>query len=42
MWYQTDMELDTIVDTIIDTRIWPIYQTDIGFYLKSPGLLVIK
>lgn len=43
MWYQTDVVLDTIADTIMDTRIWPIYQNNTGLHpTQSPGLLAIK
>jgi hypothetical protein len=40
MWYQTAMVLDTIVDTTIDTRIWPIYQTNTGLYRTQKSRLV--
>lgn len=43
MWYQTDVVLDTVADTIIDTQIWPTYQTNTGLHpIQSPGLLAIK
>jgi hypothetical protein len=43
MWYQTDVVLDTIADTIIDTRIWPTYQTNTDLHpTQSPGLLAKK